>query len=205
MHGPPLVGWLLVVLCTATGAYCLLGMRAGAAGERRAAGSDALMGLGMAAMALPAGMPAATPWGAVLFAVVFGAAGVRALITARRRGEAHQLHHAVGAFAMVYMALAMAGAPSDGRMEHTEHMEHGGAMHGPAGTPLLTGLLLVYFAVYAVRATARIVPVPAAVAAGDGSWRCGAARGPERPGRRELTTACRLSMAIGMLAMLLTL
>lgn len=196
MHGPPLVGWLLVVLCTATGAYCLFGMRAGAAGERRAAGGDALMGLGMAAMALPAGMPAGTPWGAVLFAVVFGAAGVRALVMARRRAEGHQLHHAVGAFAMVYMALAMAGAPPGG------HAGHGGAMHGPAGTPLLTGLLLVYFAVYAVRATARLVPVPAAVATSEGSWTCGAA---QRPGRRELTTACRLSMAIGMLAMLLTL
>ncbi|MFF4403753.1 DUF5134 domain-containing protein [Streptomyces sp. NPDC001262] len=199
MHGPPLVGWLLVVLCTATGVYCLLGMRAGAAGERRAAGGDALMGLGMAAMALPAGMPAATSWGAMLFAVVFGAAGGRALVMARRRAEGHQLHHAVGALAMVYMALAMAGAPSG------DHAMQGGSMHEPAGTPLLTGLLLVYFAVYAVRATARLVPVPAAVAAGEGSWACGAARGPQRPGRRELTTACRLSMAIGMLAMLLTL
>lgn len=199
MHEPPLVSWLLVALCTATGVYCLLTMRAGAAGERRAAGGDALMGLGMAAMALPAGMPAATPWGAMLFAVVFGAAGVRALVMARRRADGHQLHHAVGALAMVYMALAMAGTPSGG------HAMHGGSMHEPAGTPLLTGLLLVYFAVYVVRATARIVPVPAAVAAGEGPWTCGAARAPQRPGRHELTTACRLSMAIGMLAMLLTL
>ncbi|RSS33951.1 DUF5134 domain-containing protein, partial [Streptomyces sp. WAC05858] len=27
MYGTPLVGWLLVALCAATGAYCLLQMR----------------------------------------------------------------------------------------------------------------------------------------------------------------------------------
>ncbi|MGO4758162.1 DUF5134 domain-containing protein, partial [Streptomyces sp. 2MCAF27] len=47
MHGPPLVGWLLVALCAATGSYCLLRMRGEPPGRvRRAAGAEALMGWG---------------------------------------------------------------------------------------------------------------------------------------------------------------
>ncbi|MFI9240736.1 DUF5134 domain-containing protein [Streptomyces sp. NPDC053079] len=201
MHGPPLVGWLLVVLCTATGAYGLVSTRAGAAGERRAAGGDALMGLGMAAMAVPAAVLHTRPWGYALYAVVFGAAGLHTLIRARREPEAHHLHHAVGAFAMVYMALAMAGTPAATAARASAgaaHAGHAAAAHEPAGTPLLTGLLLVYFAVYVVRGAAQMVPVPAGAPAEAG--------GPGRaPGGRELTHACRLSMGIGMLAMLLTM
>ncbi|GGX66647.1 DUF5134 domain-containing protein [Streptomyces hiroshimensis] len=197
MHGPPLIGWLLVAVCAATGAYCLVRLRAreGAGGERRAVGSDALMGLGMAAMAVPPAVLDTRPWGALLFAVVFGAAGVHTLLgVARGRADTHHLHHAVSAFAMVYMALAMAGTPLGGRAEHTgAGATHAAGAHVPAGTPLLTGLLLVYFAVYVVRTVAVLVPVT--VAAGQVSW----------PARPDLTHACRLSMGIGMLAMLLTL
>ncbi|MFI9202673.1 DUF5134 domain-containing protein [Streptomyces sp. NPDC053048] len=196
MHGPPLVGWLLVALCAATGAYCLFRTRAGAAGERRAAGGDALMGLGMAAMAVPAPVLDTRPWGHALFALVFGAVGLRALTLARGGGAGmHHLHHAVGAFAMVYMALAMAAAPVAG------HAAHAAAGREPAGSPLVTGLLLVYFAVYVVRTAAGMVPVTA-VAPADAPWPepC-----HERAGGPELTTACRLSMGIGMLAMLLTM
>ncbi|MBT2387838.1 DUF5134 domain-containing protein [Streptomyces sp. ISL-11] len=189
MHGPPLVGWLLVVLCAATGAYCLARIRITAEPEGRATGGDALMGLGMAVMAVPTAVLDPRPWGAPLFAVVFGVAGLRSLLgAARGRTEPHHLHHAVGAFAMVYMALAMAGAPMAGHTGHTAGMRE------PAGTPLLTGLLLVYFAVYVVRSVAVLVPVVTA-ASGEVSW-------PVRP---NLTNACRLSMGIGMLAMLLTL
>ncbi|MEU4213199.1 DUF5134 domain-containing protein [Streptomyces sp. NPDC026206] len=195
MHGPPLVGWLLVVLCAATGAYCLVRTRAGAAGERRAAGGDALMGLGMAAMAVPAAVLDTRPWGHAVFAAVFGAAGLRTLALARRHRGAHHLHHAVGAFAMVYMALAMAGSPAGA------HAGHAAAAREPAGAPLLTGLLLVYFAVYVVRGAATMVPCVATAPGGAG--RPGHDR--ERAGRPELTRACRLSMGIGMLAMLLTL
>ncbi|WKK24609.1 DUF5134 domain-containing protein [Streptomyces olivoreticuli] len=195
MHGPPLVGWLLVVLCAATGAYCLARTGAGIATEARATGGDALMGLGMAVMAIPTAVLNTRPWGAPVFAIVFGAAGLRSLLVARGRMEGphlHHLHHAVGAFAMVYMALAMAGAPAGGHSGHTGtgHLEG----HVPAGTPLLTGLLLVYFAVYVVRTVAALVPV-VAVTSGEAAW----------PGRPNLTNACRLSMGIGMLAMLLTL
>ncbi|MFF7729026.1 DUF5134 domain-containing protein [Streptomyces sp. NPDC008001] len=194
MHGPPLIGWLLVALCAATGSYCLVRLHAGAGGERRAAGSDALMGLGMAAMAVPTTVLDTRPWGALLFAVVFGAAGIHVLLgVARGRAETQHLHHAVGAFAMVYMALAMAGGPTGGHGVHAGTAAHAATAHEPAGTPLLTGLLLVYFAVYVVRTVAVLVPVT--VAAGQVNW----------PGRPDLTHACRLSMGIGMLAMLLTL
>ncbi|MEV4442921.1 DUF5134 domain-containing protein [Streptomyces sp. NPDC049577] len=203
MHGPPLVGWLLVALCAGTGAYCLLRARAGAAGERRAARGDALMGLGMAAMAVPAAVLDTRPWGQGLFALVFGAAGIRALVLARGRGEAHHLHHAVGAFAMVYMALAMAGPPG----ARAAHPEGHGVGHDPAGTPLVTGLLLVYFAAYTVRTVAGIVPATAVVS-GETHWAGCVPAPPGEGGTRvgpELTHACRLAMAIGMLAMLLTL
>ncbi|GAA3074830.1 hypothetical protein GCM10020000_69840 [Streptomyces olivoverticillatus] len=115
-----------MALCAAAGIYCLSRTRAGAAGERRAAWGDALMGLGMAAMAVPTGALDARPWGTAAFAAVFGAVGLHALAPARARAEAsrahdgHQLHHAVGAFAMVYMALAMAHSPTAG---------HGGVHH----------------------------------------------------------------------------
>ncbi|GHG78304.1 DUF5134 domain-containing protein [Streptomyces griseocarneus] len=201
MHGPPLVGWLLVALCAATGAYCLFRMRAGAAGERRAAGGDALMGLGMAVMAVPAAALDTRPWGHVAFALVFGAVGLRALALARGgRAGMHHLHHAVGAFAMVYMALAMAGSPGAAHAGHTAGAA-GAGLREPAGNPLVTGLLLVYFAVYVVRTAAGMVPVTA-IASQDAPW-----PGPprERPCGRELTDACRLSMGIGMLAMLLTM
>lgn len=196
MHGPPLVGWLLVVLCAATGAYCLRRARAGGAGERRAARGDALMGLGMAVMALPVPATTARPWSAALFTVVFGAAGLRALVPSRSHGGTRHLHHAIGAFAMVYMALAMPGASAGG---HGEHGGHTGSGHLPAGVPLLTGALLAYFAVYVVRTAVGILAVPAA-ARGAAAW----SLGPEPRARPELTRACRLSMGIGMLAMLLS-
>lgn len=115
MHGPPLVAWLLVVLGTATGVYCLFRTRLGCPGtgpeERRVARAEALMGMGMAAMAVPVSVLDPPRWAAAAFGLVFGVAAVRALLLARH--DAHHLHHAVGAGAMVYMAVAMAGvAPS---------------------------------------------------------------------------------------------
>ncbi|WP_372406125.1 DUF5134 domain-containing protein [Streptomyces luteireticuli] len=196
MHGPPLVEWLLVALSAATGAYGLHRARAGAAGERRAACGDALMGLGMAVMALPAVTSAGRPWGAGVFTAVFAAAGLYAVgsyatgtCAAGRRAagrvgrpyrRAADPHHAVGAFAMAYMALAMAGGH-----------------HHRAGTPLLTGLLLVYFAGDVVRSATALVPAPSP---GPPPHPL-----PVRPTvtRRELTRACRISMGMGMLTMLL--
>ncbi|GGQ22383.1 DUF5134 domain-containing protein [Streptomyces mutabilis] len=192
MHGPASSGWLLVALCAATGAYCLLRMRSGVEEQRRAAGDEALMGFGMAAMAVPAAVFTPPPWAWPAYAVVFGAAGLRALWAAR--SGRHHLHHLVGDAAMVYMALVMAGSPAHG--------------HGPSGVPLLTGVLLLYFAGYVLLAGVRLLPVAVVAgggaASGSGSEAGGGATGGwgDRP---ELARACRLSMGIAMLAMLLTM
>ncbi|MER6350186.1 DUF5134 domain-containing protein [Streptomyces sp. NPDC001595] len=184
MHGPASSGWLLVALCAATGAYCLLRMRSSVEEQRRAAGGEALMGFGMAAMAVPAAFYTPPSWAWPGYAAVFGAAALRALWAART--GPHHLHHLVGALAMVYMALVMSAAPAAGHA------------HGNGGVPLVTGALLLYFAGYVLLSGARLIPVPAVA---------GAARAPgagwaDRP---ELARACRLSMGIAMVAMLLTM
>lgn len=194
MHGPELIGWLLVALCGSAGAYCLSRMRGGAPDRRRAAAGEALMGFGMAAMALPAS--AVEPLPPPVFAVVFGAAAVRELVLARH-APAHHLHHAVGALAMVHMALAMAGSG-------------GHAGHHAAGTPPvvagLTGVLLVYFAGYVLCAGVRLVPAPAAgTGGGHGGGHGGDGAGGGLLRLPGVAVACRLSMGMGMFAMLLTL
>ena len=182
MHGPASPGWLLVALCAATGAYCLLRMRSSVEEQRRAAGGEALMGFGMAAMAVPAAVFTPPAWAWPGYALVFGAAAVHALWAART--SAHHLHHLVGASAMVYMAVVMAAAPGPGGA-------HAG--HGGSGVPLLTGALLLYFVGYVLLSGVRLVP--AGAGGGGVGW-------GDRP---ELARACRLSMGIGMVAMLLTL
>ncbi|MEU3613680.1 DUF5134 domain-containing protein [Streptomyces sp. NPDC006872] len=184
MHGPASPGWLLVALCAATGAYCLLRMRSGVEEQRRAAGGEALMGFGMAAMAVPPAAFTPPTWAWPAFAAVFGAAALQALWTART--SAHHLHHLVGTGAMVYMAAVMAAAPAHAH-------DHG---QGGSGIPLLTGVLLLYFTGYVLLSGVRLLPV-----AGAGGPAVAAAWG-DRP---EVARACRLSMGIGMLAMLLTI
>ncbi|MFD3306861.1 DUF5134 domain-containing protein [Streptomyces sp. NPDC058694] len=197
MHGPASPGWLLVALCAATGAYCLLRMRSRVEEQRRTAGGEALMGFGMAAMAVPAAALAPPRWAWVAYAAVFGAAALRALWAAR--SSTHHLHHLVGAFAMAYMAAVMASGAH-------------------AGVPALTGVLLAYFTAYVLWTGTRLVPVAVAGPGRVPGPGPGPAPGP-RPGsgsgggvraagwgdRLELARACRLSMGIGMLAMLLTL
>lgn len=195
MHGPVPAAWLLVALCAATGAYCLLRMRSGVEEQRRAAGGDALMGFGMAVMAVPAAVFTPPGWAWPVYAAVFGAAALRTLWAAR--GGGHHLHHLVGTAAMVYMSAAMAAAPP------AAHHAHGGS-----GVPLLTGALLVYFTGYVLLSGARLVPAavtvtvtgPGTVTRTEGG--VVSARWGDRP---ELARACRLSMGIGMVAMLLTM
>ena len=180
MHGPASSGWLLVALCAATGAYCLLRMRSSVEEQRRAAGGEALMGFGMAAMAVPAAVFTPPSWAWPLYTAVFGAATVRALWAART--STRHLHHLVGAGAMVYMAVVMAASPGH---------------HGGAGVPAVTGALLLYFAGYVLLSGVRLIPVLMPVTAGGGTLGWG-----DRP---ELARACRLSMGIAMVTMLLTL
>ncbi|MFF9059523.1 DUF5134 domain-containing protein [Streptomyces sp. NPDC014882] len=206
MHGPASPGWLLVAVCAATGAYCLLRMRSSDETQRRAAGDEALMGFGMAAMAVPGTAFTPPAWVWPVYAAVFGGVALRAL-WATRTGS-HHLHHLVGAAAMVYMAAVTAASPAAG---------HG---HGGSGVPALTGGLLVYFTAYVLVSGARLLPVAgvpggAGTAAGSATARSGA-RGSATGSatgraagsavawgdRPELARACRLSMGIGMLAML---
>ncbi|MFG2494046.1 DUF5134 domain-containing protein [Streptomyces caniferus] len=222
MLEPAWVGWLLVLLCAAAAAYCLVRARNGPAGHRGDARGEGLMALGMAAMALPASAVTPPQWSPWLFTAVYATAGGWALL--RRH-----LHHAVGTFAMVYMALAMA-VPADhlgpvgrtgamGSMGPTASM---GAMahEGPGGVPLLTGLLLAYYTVYVIGAGVRLVPT--GVRAPDSvTERATVAPVPERTvagtgpdavadtsadaGPPAVLRACRVAMGIGMLAMLLAL
>ncbi|WP_149182880.1 DUF5134 domain-containing protein [Streptomyces sp. TRM49041] len=191
MRGPAVAGWLLVALCGVTGLYCLLRMRRCAGGRRREAGSEAVMGLGMAVMGVPAVVVAPPEWSWAVYATVFGAASVRAAWALRGSGPGgHHLHHLVGSLAMVYMAVPAAGSAAGG--VHAGHIGHVG--HAGGGVPLVTGALLAYYAVWVLRAGTRLVPL-AATASGP------AAAGEGEP---ELADACRLVMAVAMLAMLCT-
>ncbi|MET9480815.1 DUF5134 domain-containing protein [Streptomyces sp. NPDC006638] len=206
MHGPATAGWLLVALCAGAGGYCLLRMR-GVAGEARGtAGGEALMGFGMAAMAVPAVALSPPRWVWWAYAAVFGAAALGTAV--RARGSAHHAHHLLGMLAMVYMAGAMAQTPGGA---------HG--VHTAAGAPLVTGGLLLYYTAYVLWAGARLLPLPdpadaadvtgaAGVAGGRGGGPPGGAAGAVVGGwgdRPELTLVCRLSMGLAMLAMLLGL
>ncbi|MGI5484100.1 DUF5134 domain-containing protein [Streptomyces lavendofoliae] len=195
MHGPAMSGWLLVALCVVAGAYCLARTRSVRGAERRAALDEALMGFGMAVMAVPAAAVAPPEWAWVGYAVVFGAASLRALWSALG-GTGHHLHHLVGSLAMVYMALTMAGGGAGA------HAAHGTA----GGVPLVTGLLLAYYTVYVLVTGARLAPAGAAAGPVSGPA-AGPAAGPvSGAGGRwagpEMALACRVSMGLAMLAML---
>ncbi|MFJ8450144.1 DUF5134 domain-containing protein [[Kitasatospora] papulosa] len=195
MHGPALSGWLLMGLCAATGAYCLLRTRNGTERERGPARAEALMGFGMAVMAVPPALFALPEWMWIAYAVVFGAAALHAVVRGRQ-GSRH-LHHVVGSLAMVYMAVAM--APGAAHASGGGHLGHGTQSAG--GVPALTGVLLVYYALYVLSSAGRLIPAASPV----GVPATGATAGPVWDARPELTLACRLTMGIAMFAMLLTL
>ncbi|MGW6745231.1 DUF5134 domain-containing protein [Streptomyces sp. NPDC055025] len=208
MHGPATAGWLLVALCVATGGYCLLRMRSGVAEQRRWAGSEALMGFGMAVMAVPAAVLPPPRWVWTVYAAVFGGAALYTVLRSRLPAyRSHGTHHLLGILAMVYMAGAMAAAPGGAHGTHTA-----------AGAPLVTGVLLIYYAAYVLRTGGRLLPLPAGVGPGAGAGGTVTVTGGAGPGtaggagagvrwgdRTELALACRLSMGIAMLAMLLTI
>ncbi|WP_269856279.1 DUF5134 domain-containing protein [Streptomyces sp. RPT161] len=191
MHGPPLVGWLLVVIGSATGVSCLLRTRArcaAAPGERRTARDEGIMGLGMALMAVPGTALHEHTWGPPLFAALFGAIALRSALLVRR--ESHRAHHALEAAAMVYMAalMAMPSRASDDMADMP---------HSMVGIPAVTALLLCYFAAYALWTAVRLLPATSPAAPG--------APTPALLGAPGVATACRVSLSIGMLTMLLTM
>ncbi|WP_395293303.1 DUF5134 domain-containing protein [Kitasatospora hibisci] len=185
MHGPVLVNSLLAVLTTAAGGYCLDRLRRASGTARpgthrrhshESDAAEALMGFGMAAMAVSGD---AVP--AVVWAWVFGVPAAAFLLASAFGPDrrAHRLHHAIGGLAMTYAALAMAAAPAAGH-------HHAAA----GGTPLLTGALLLYFGGYSLWAGTRLL---------------GTTTGRLTTATAGLPLACRLSMGIGMFAMLLTM
>ncbi|MFI0896174.1 DUF5134 domain-containing protein [Streptomyces sp. NPDC020983] len=182
MHGPPVVAWLLVALSATTALSCVL---------RREARTEALLGAGMALMAVPLSAYEPPRWAPAVLAVVFAGTAVHALRPSAHRAATHRVHHSVCAGAMVYMAAASAGA-GGAHADHAGHAAGGAAM----GTPVLTGLLLAYFAGYVLRAGTRLAAADPAAPAG------GAIRLRHAP---EVAAACRAAMAMGMFAMLLTM
>jgi hypothetical protein len=190
MRDAGVLGWLLVLLCGGTGLYCAARLclrRSAPRADRAADGTEAVMSLGMAAMA--AGVTAPTG----IWVAVYGSAAAlslgAALFTSGHR--LHHTYHCLGHTAMVYMALAMSG----------DLVGSGGmaAMSGmpPRGLPALTGTLLVAFLVLSVAAGLRLTtpgPAPA-------------------PGHRPrslfaapaLPDACRVVMGLSMATMLVLL
>lgn len=204
MHGPAVVTWLLAGLAVGSAGLCVVRLRSpGCPREHRTSdAAEAAMGLGMAGMAVLPGML----WG-WFFALLGGFLLVGAV--GAHGGRAHRMHHGIGACAMAYMALAMTSAPGQ---------HHHGA---PAGLPVLTGALLLYFGGYSLWAGSRLLSDPGdgrhppavahapAVAPGPagalwtgdrsaGGWAGGGLAG-------GAVRACRVGMGIGMFAMLLTL
>ncbi|WP_327261105.1 DUF5134 domain-containing protein [Streptomyces sp. NBC_01232] len=180
--------WLLVLLCAVSGAYCL--RRAGGSGG---AAGEAVMGFGMALMAVPIGRE--DGWRLPVLAVVFCGAALHALWMLR--GGVHHAHHLVGSLTMVYMTL-MAGPLSGPGLGH----EPGQGHEQGAGLPLLTGALLLYYAGYVMLGGTRLITAGGPLPPGAGTGHRAAA-GPGGPG--ELIGACRLAMGMGMLAMLLAM
>ncbi|MFI8103351.1 DUF5134 domain-containing protein [Streptomyces sp. NPDC086023] len=211
MHGTTTTAWLLVLLCAASGGSCLLRLRTGTADERAGAGAEALMAFGMAAMAVPVAALWSPEWSRLVLGGVFLGAGAWALWGLRRPDcrRSHHVHHAVGSLAMVYMVAAMAAVPGTGAAAHH-------AVPGAGGVPLLTGVLLLYYAAYVLRGGLRLLPVTARGGAGVGvgaGGSAGASAGGGAPGagrvpgaaRGEVAEACRLAMGMGMFAMLVGL
>ncbi|MCH0566653.1 MULTISPECIES: DUF5134 domain-containing protein [unclassified Streptomyces] len=208
MGEPPLVGWLLTALGTATGVLCAVRSGARAAADRyarRTARAEAAMGMGMALMAAPGLAPRTGVWGPLALGVLFAGLAVRASLFAR--GEAHRLHHTVDAAAMTYMAALMAppiGGGGMAGMDGMDGMRHGG--HASMGLPLVDLALLAYYTLYVLRVGARLVPAPAAACTTPGPGRGGADDTSPRAWQGPAVgLACRLSLAMGMLAMVLAM
>jgi hypothetical protein len=220
MHGSTVVDWLLAGLMGTTGLYCLARLlRPGTPGdERQLDASEALKGLGMAAMALPYGLSRGVP--VAVWALLFGGAAVWSLAEglrpAGRRGTAagragqpgpgpghgghrsHHLYHAVGHLAMVYMAAVAASAMPG--------MAGMAGARGLSGIPLLTGALLVFFGGYALVSGVRLVGATGPATAGSTPGAAGGGSVARRLlGAPELPQACRMVLGMGMFAMLLTM
>ncbi|WP_042368506.1 DUF5134 domain-containing protein [Streptacidiphilus neutrinimicus] len=198
MGGAEVIAWLLVLLCGGAGAYCAVRLcvrRTAPPAHRAADATEAVMGLGMAAMA--AGL--ATPTGVGV--AVYGSAALASLVLGALAAghRAHHAYHLVGHGAMVYMTVVTAAAPhGTASASGTAGMSGMAGMAGMAGAPargvpLLTGALLVACVAVSVTAGLRLI-APAG----------GPAGGPARSLWRApaLPDACRVVMGLSMATML---
>lgn len=129
---------LLAAVCLAIGVLHL-GTASGRGGEAVAHG---VMGLGMAAMFVPAADPLPRPVWVGVFAVLAAWAAVAAV--RERSLSGHGAHHLVGAAAMLFMVL-------------TPH-HHGAA--GPAGSALLLAVVALAFTAWFVADVTRALATP---------------------------------------------
>ncbi|WP_034087663.1 DUF5134 domain-containing protein [Streptacidiphilus albus] len=208
MHASAAVGWLLAALTGLTGLYCLMRLRRPGTprAQRRLDASEALKGLGMAAMAIPYGSARVVP--VPVWVVLFGGAAAWSLVEGLRPGghRGHHLYHAVGHLAMVYMALAMAGATAGAGAGTTAGAGTMAGMAAPSGVPLLTGVLLVFFGCYVVVGGVRLVgAAPSGATAVPGGGTGGGSVVRRLLGAPELPDACRMVLGMGMFAMLLSM
>ncbi|WP_300011603.1 DUF5134 domain-containing protein [Pseudonocardia sp.] len=160
------VTWLDVALalaCMTVGAGWLW-LLAGRRGPLPAAASHAAMGLGMAAMFVPAADPVPAPLWVAVFVVSGSWFGAEVLRAGTLLGTAGG--HVAGAAAMLFMLLgghdhaAAAGGPVD--PGHAHHAAAGGGSGGLLVT-LAALVLAAWFVADLVRiATHRTVPEPAA-------------------------------------------
>jgi hypothetical protein len=154
------MAWLdgsLGLACLLAGLYHVGLLLAGRSGLPHAA-AHALMGIGMAAMFVPAADPVPQPvWVAAFLAVAawFGAASIRAGSLLSDAGD-----HAVGAVAMLYMLLGHAhvAVATPGSVDPA-HAHHAGS--GAAAPPLLLSVIALGFAAWFISDVVRRLVRPA--------------------------------------------
>lgn len=218
MRGSEAVGWLLAALLAGAGGYCLARLcarREAPAADRQSDASEAVMGFGMALMAVPLAWSRHLP--PALWLALFGTAALWSLLCLarhlRHRGpgspRGHHAYHAAGHATMVYLVLVGGGtgaagggaeaAPGMAGMPEMPGMAAMGGSGGVAGFAPLTGALLLFFCAHALVSGYRLLDAGhgSAASAPGGSFTARLLRG------RELPHACRIVMGLGMAAMLL--
>jgi uncharacterized protein DUF5134 len=154
------VAAILAVVCLAVAAFHVLRLvvvRIDPIDET----SHAVMGLGMAAMFSPVGVPVPTAvWvGAFLLSGAWFAAV--ALRSAPGPGRTDAVHHVVGSAAMLFMLLGDHAGGGEPGAEHAGHIGHGGGPEGDLGLPSVAAIVLAaYFAWRAVRRGGGTEAVP---------------------------------------------
>ncbi|MDD7940842.1 DUF5134 domain-containing protein [Actinomycetospora lutea] len=223
MSLPPSVAGFLAAVFLAAAALCVASLwRRRGRHERAAAASETnhvVMGVGMAAMVLPATADLVAP---VAGAVVFGALGavwaVR-LVTLRAQGRplgsaiggdrcaAHPTHLLLSnaAMAVMYVAMVPAGVATAG-MDGGAHAGHGGGASSPLALQAVSFALAIYLILHTVLTVGTVLRPAATVTVTAGGGGASVGLGT-RVGRVVETPAvqlgCQAVTGAGMALMLL--